>query len=219
MPNNGVEIGKLGTNSQIEEWSDKEWDYLFRPIVRENGVKIVNLYNQLSQAKNVQADKFMLLYNSLITIFKIEPKQANKKFLPKIDNKIRELLNNTEYFQQITSNNGFFISSDYLKQGDILVNETEAYLVLNNGAKSESFIVPNTIIYTAPKRFKKPYQVRVTVPWIKVRFEPDRHSSIVTAIKKGSTLAISAEKGEWGKLAYSRGWVKLTYTEKVKKNV
>lgn len=70
--------------------------------------------------------------------------------------------------------------------------------------------------YLGVNKEVKGYVVRITAHSLNVRAGAGVAYKIVTTVKKGEAFTIVEEKNGWGKLKSGKGWIKLSYTEKVK---
>jgi len=61
-----------------------------------------------------------------------------------------------------------------------------------------------------------PYLVRIDVNLLNVRQAENASSKINTTVKKGQVFTIVDEKNGWGKLKSGAGWIKLSFTTKLK---
>ena len=93
----------------------------------------------------------------------------------------------------------YLTSSDYLKRGDILVNEgSHTAIVLNNGEKAVDY------------KFVS-YIGKVTAFWLNVREGASSKTKSLKTIKKDTLVTITKEKGGWGYVSEHKGWVSLSY--------
>ena len=100
---------------------------------------------------------------------------------------------------------------DYLKRGDILLNESaHVVIVLSDGKKVEK---NNETVTPTKEGF--PYKVRVTAKSLNVRKSPTEASNITAQIRHGYVFTIVDEKEGFGKLKSGIGWINLQYTERV----
>ena len=104
-------------------------------------------------------------------------------------------------------------SKDYLKRGDILLNDGHTVIVLSNGSKADTIAVTTNTI-TTPTILDDPYLVIITANILNVRSGPSTDYAVVTTVKKNEIFTIVAEKGGYGKLKSGAGWIDLSYTNK-----
>jgi uncharacterized protein YgiM (DUF1202 family) len=103
-------------------------------------------------------------------------------------------------------------SKDYLKRGDILLNDGHTVIVLSNGSKVDE-VAPVVHEITTETVLSKPYLVIITTNVLNVRSGPSTSNAVVTTVKKNEIFTIVAEKGGWGKLKSGAGWIDLSYTQ------
>lgn len=112
---------------------------------------------------------------------------------------MRDAFKKIEGFQILTDSK-YLISDDYLKRGDILVNEgSHVVMVLKNGEKVE----------------KPSYRVRITADALNVRSGAGTQYKINTVVHKNEVYTIVGEKNGWGKLKSGAGWISLKYTKRI----
>lgn len=107
-------------------------------------------------------------------------------------------------------------SKDYLKRGDILLNSNQhTAIVLSNGSKAAPD-VPATIQQPSIQTSSTVnYLARVTVNSLNVRSSPNSNASINGVIKNGGVYTIVQEEGGFGKLKSGAGWIDLKYVQKL----
>ena len=104
-------------------------------------------------------------------------------------------------------------SKDYLKRGDILLNDGHTVIVLSNGDKAGN-IAPTDNTIVTPTYLDEPYLVIIDTNLLNVRSGPSTDYAIVVTVKRNEIFTIVAEKGGWGKLKSGAGWIDLSYTKK-----
>ena len=111
----------------------------------------------------------------------------------------------------VLTGNKYTGQKNYLKRGDILLNENaHVVIVLSDGKNVEK--TENTSTST---KEGFPYKVKVTVKSLNVRKSPTESSDITAQVRKGYIFTIVDEKEGFGKLKSGAGWINLQYTEKV----
>ena len=111
----------------------------------------------------------------------------------------------------------YLTQKDYLKRGDILLNETQhVVVVLADGQKVEnSTIKPTEVDINNNNTLNTSYSVKITAKTLNVRSQPNTDAPITTTITKGGIYTIVDERGGWGRLKSGIGWINLQYTQKV----
>ena len=112
----------------------------------------------------------------------------------------------------VLTGNQYTRQKDYLKRGDILLNESQhVVVVLADGSKVEKTSTPAT----TPTKDGFPYKVKITSQALNVRKSPTENSEVTAQVRHGYVFTIVDEKEGWGKLKSGAGWINLTYTQKV----
>ena len=126
---------------------------------------------------------------------------------------------NTNMFSVLTDNK-YLTQKDYLKRGDILLNESQhVVIVLADGANVEKLSPSNQQQngnpYTPAPNFNGAYRVRIIPTKLNVRSQPDANSTITTVVRSNEVYTIVDERGGWGKLKSGAGWINLSYASKL----
>ncbi len=110
----------------------------------------------------------------------------------------------------VYTNNNYTKSKDLLKRGDIILNSNQhVAIVLSNGANAQSSVTPTTTSQKADG-----YLVKVTATSLNIRSQPNSNSKINGVIKKGGVYTIVQEEGGFGRLKSGLGWIDLRYVQK-----
>lgn len=123
---------------------------------------------------------------------------------------------NTKKFSVLT-NSKYLTQKDYLKRGDILLNESQhVVIVLADGALVEKAAPVSAQNNVAPTpSINQTYRVKITAAVLNVRQDPDMSSPITTTVSRGGVFTIVDERGGWGKLKSGAGWIYLDYTQRI----
>jgi N-acetylmuramoyl-L-alanine amidase len=81
---------------------------------------------------------------------------------------------------------------------------------------SKSGVPLTTPVGVQTKPTFTPYVVRITASKLHVRSGVGTSHPIVTSLKKGEAYTIVEERNGWGKLKSGLGWIKLSYTARVR---
>ena len=120
----------------------------------------------------------------------------------------------------VLTDNKYLTQKDYLKRGDILLNESQhVVIVLADGANVEKLSPSNQQQngnpYTPAPNFNGAYRVRIIPTKLNVRSQPDANSTITTVVRSNEVYTIVDERGGWGKLKSGAGWINLSYASKL----
>ena len=124
---------------------------------------------------------------------------------------MRDCCTSTGQFD-VLSGSKYTKQKDYLKRGDILLNESaHVVMVLADGKKVERSSQP----VEEPTKEGFPYKVKITAKSLNVRKSPTEASDITAQVRQGYIFTIVDEKEGFGKLKSGVGWINLQYTERV----
>lgn len=115
-----------------------------------------------------------------------------------------EILKKTGQFEILTDKK-YTDSSDNLRRGDILLGAGHTAIVLSNG------------VNCTPKTTKADsgHSVRITADALNVRAGAGTSYKVIMLAYKGEVFHIDDINGKWGRLKGNRGWISLSYTEKI----
>ena len=131
---------------------------------------------------------------------------------------LRQACLNTNQFTVLTDSK-YLTQKDYLKRGDIILNESQHVVICLADGKNVEKLIPvaneNNNSYTPASTFSGNYLVKINTSRLNVRSEPDASAAITTSVRYGEVFTIVDERGGWGKLKSGAGWINLSYTQKV----
>lgn len=131
---------------------------------------------------------------------------------------LRQACLNTNQFTVLTDSK-YLTQKDYLKRGDIILNESQHVVICLADGKNVEKLIPvaneNNNSYTPASTFSGNYLVKINTSRLNVRSEPDASAAVTTSVRYGEVFTIVDERGGWGKLKSGAGWINLSYTQKV----
>ena len=226
-----------GTEVQIVNWYNQNWNYVLRPktqplaerIARacEGGCNNNNIgYNQAArntiyiEALKVGLDLSKITTpcdcdcSSFVSTCCIIAGLPASIFYPNgnmcTTYTLAQAAQQSGQFTLFTNNN-YTRDKSLLKRGDILLNSNQhTAIVLSNGANVVTTVVQNN---TAQKIDS--YLVRVTATSLNIRSQPSNTSAINGVIKNKGVYTIVQEEGGFGKLKSGAGWIDLRYVQKL----
>lgn len=179
----------MTNNSNLTIWYNNNWLYILRPknkIICDNIIKCCD--------KKISNLLFILYLYGISDVF----------LLSKSKNDLDKILNNFEFID----NFNYISQPNFLKKGDILISNTDIAISMIDGNKVNQ-IAPTTVLV-------KEQKVRViSDKKINVRYRPIITSGIKTQIQPNTICTIIEEKEGWGKLKSGKGWINLSFTEKL----
>ena len=127
--------------------------------------------------------------------------------------------NGTWYFEDATLNAAFALIKELMSKYNIPVTNVVRHYDVTGKLCPEPFVRDNiawdTFKASLTSKSTLGYMVRVTANELNVRKGAGVGYKVVTVVKKGEAFTIVDERNGWGKLKSGRGWIKLSYTEKV----
>lgn len=126
-----------------------------------------------------------------------------------VTSNMRQRCTSTGMFSVLTGEK-YTRQKNYLKRGDILLNESQhVVIVLSDGKNVEK---SNS---NSNADLSKAYKVKITAQRLNVRKSPSSTSEVVAQVSHGYVFTIIDEKEGFGKLKSGVGWIDLKYTEKL----
>lgn len=224
---NGNVGDQTGKEVCIRTWYDKSWDYYIEPIDAELGEKASTLFEKVAKSNKCGYDQANRLsfYKSLVAcngdVSKMRQCETDcsaaiasiYKFLGVnisescTTRNIRSALSATGKFK-VYSDVAHTRSDIYAKRGGIYLKEgSHVVMARDNGsAYNSTSAVQDTITVTTSN---KKGIVTTKSTSLNVRILPDKNSAKVSSLKKGATVDIIGEAGDWYKI--KGGYVSKDY--------
>lgn len=222
--------GSLGDQTSkevcVRAWYNKSWDYYIEPIDTELGNKASSLFEKVANSNKCGYDQTnrISLYNALVAcngdisqMRKCETDcsaaiSAIYKFLGVnisqycTTRNIRSALVTTGKFK-VYSDTAHTRSDKYAKRGGIYLKEgSHVVMARDNGSAYNNVSTSSNVI---PISTNKKGIVVTNSGSLNIRIMPDKNSTKVGSLKKGTTVDIIGESGNWYKI--QNGYVSKDY--------
>lgn len=111
----------------------------------------------------------------------------------------------------------FFVDNDKDNDiGDTAIEQQKFGVAYAKAILEYLDITKKSVAVETPKKAFEPYLVRINTAVLNVRSGVGTSYPITTSVRKGSVFTIIEERNGWGKLKSGIGWIKLSYTTKLK---
>ena len=113
----------------------------------------------------------------------------------------------------VYNTNKYTRQKNYLRRGDIILNTNQhVAIVLQDGANAE----PLPAVTTTTTSVKTTnYLVKINVEKLNIKSAPNANSNTVGVVTKGQVYTIVEEEGGYGRLKSGAGWLNLSHTVKI----